>query len=193
MKFSSTVIVHAPIVAVWTAVKDVRRVAEALPNAQLESIAPDGTAAARMKLKVGPMSVSYQGTAKAIETDEDRRSISYSVQGRQTQGVGSVSAAIQITCESQSQKTSLHIEAETTISGLAAQLGGGLIETVGHGILNDFAGRFGKSLSSDGSAAPAQSPALAEPSKADARARLVWLGAVCLALIVGFAAGRLRR
>ncbi len=84
------------------------------------------------------MSVSYQGTAKAIETDEDRRSISYSVQGRQMQGVGSVSAAIQITCQAQSENTNLHIEAETTISGLAAQLGAGMIENIGNGILDDF-------------------------------------------------------
>ncbi len=54
MRFSSNVIVHAPLAAVWAAVKDVRRVAAALPNAQLESVASDGTAAARMKFKVGP-------------------------------------------------------------------------------------------------------------------------------------------
>ncbi len=144
-----------------------------------------------MKFKVGPMSVEYEGSARRRETDEDSHAITYVVQGRQKIGVGSVAATIRIVCSATDTETMLQIEAETTISGLAAQLGSAMIESVGTGILADFATRFGRELSSNDSGAILR--ATTERKEGSSRRRLQRVlvpAAIVVAGFVGYVIGR---
>src|SRR5699024_5224793 len=86
--------VGVPVERTWDTLLDVPRVARALPGATID---PDGEAGAwrgTMKIKLGPVTTEYAGTARVQDIDADDRVASYRVEGREARGQGSAAATI---------------------------------------------------------------------------------------------------
>lgn len=90
-------------------------------------------------VKLGPVSMRYEGTARLQEADDDERVAVFYVQGRETRGQGTAAATITNRVEPADGETRVRVETDLNVSGRAAQLGRGLLEDVSARMLEQFA------------------------------------------------------
>ncbi len=110
-----------------------------------------------MKVKFGPVSVSYKGTAKFQDIDEDNKTVSIVVQGRETKGQGTAAAVITNRLEQANGKTKVTAITDLKITGRPAQFGRGIMEDVANAMMEKFAVELEKEIqrgSAGGPAAP---------------------------------------
>ena len=77
----------------WDVLLDVERVAPCMPGATLDSVEGDSIAG-RIKVKVGPITMTYAGTAKFTERDRDAGVVTLEASGKETRGAGTASASV---------------------------------------------------------------------------------------------------
>ncbi len=163
MELNNEFRVAVPAAKTWEFLTDVERVAPCLPGATLVSVDGDeftGT----VKVKVGPITVSYKGEAAFAEKDAAAQRMVLKANGKETRGNGNVAAVITAQLKDDGDATSVLINTDLTISGKAAQFGRGVLADVaGHLI-----GQFANSLESEllGDPAPAQQATATETPSA---------------------------
>jgi uncharacterized protein len=195
MKLTNEFDVAVPVQRTWDTLLDVPRVARALPGATIEPDAEGGAWRGTMKIKLGPVTTEYAGTARVQDVDEDDRIATYRVEGREVRGQGSAAATITTRLSPGGDGDATHVVVETDlqVTGRQAQLGRNLMEDVAGAILNDFAGRLERELSGEGEADDDGAEALdvsgAVRGAVAERAALFAAGALVGAAI-GFAVGR---
>jgi len=162
MKLENEFLVEAPLDQTWATLLDIRRVAQCLPGAQLDSDGADGVYSGSMKVKLGPMSLAYKGTARMAEIEEDAHSATIEVQAREQKGQGTASARIRNRLEpGPGRATHVLVQTDLNITGRPAQFGRGIMEDVAGKMLGDFAKRLeGEVLSgnANGNGAAAEAP-----------------------------------
>ena len=94
MKLRNEFDVGVPVPSTWALLLDVPRVASALPGAAIEPDAEAGAFRGTMKIKLGPVTTEYTGSARMDDVDEDARVAGYRVEGQELRGQGSASATI---------------------------------------------------------------------------------------------------
>jgi carbon monoxide dehydrogenase subunit G len=142
MKLENEFAVAAPLEKTWETLLDIRRVAECLPGATLESDGADGVFRGRMRMKLGPMTLAYEGTAQMAEVEEDEHAATIEVRAKELKGQGSASARIQNRLRSQDGVTHVQVLTDLSITGRPAQFGRGIVEDVAARMLTDFARRL---------------------------------------------------
>ena len=91
MELEHSFTVPVPEERAWEVLLDVERVAPCMPGASLDSV--DGDAiAGRIKVKVGPIAMTYAGTARFTERDPHAHVITLEASGKETRGAGTASA-----------------------------------------------------------------------------------------------------
>lgn len=139
MKIEETFSVQAPIDAVWSYLTDPERVAAALPGAEVGEQIDEHTYEGGMSVKLGPMSVSYEGTLKFEELDADGHTAVVVAEGRGRRGMGT--AEMRMTSELSSisdEETEVTVSSDLQISGVVAQFGRGMIEQVSDRMFRQF-------------------------------------------------------
>lgn len=139
MRLRNEFVVAAPLERTWTTLLDVPRVASALPGATIEP-GGNGEHRGRMKVKVGPVTVEYAGTAQIEDVDEDAHVASFRVQGSGSQGTAS--ATITSAVDEVAGGTRVVVETDLRVTGRAAAFGRGLMEDVSERMLAEFARRL---------------------------------------------------
>ncbi|MEU6576686.1 SRPBCC family protein [Streptomyces sp. NPDC046805] len=131
--------VPVPVDDAWRALLDIERVTPCLPGATLEDY--DGkTVTASVKVKVGPITVNYRGTAVFEEQDEVARRIVLIANGRETRGQGTARATIVSTLsERDDGGTAVSVHTDLTVTGRPAQFGRGVMAEVGDRLVGQFA------------------------------------------------------
>jgi hypothetical protein len=164
VKLTNEFTVAVPIERVWETLLDIERVAGFLPGAKIESAADeDGVYRGSMRVKVGPMVVNYEGTARLVNADESEHVADIAVQARDTKGQGGASAVIRNRLVPHDDGTRVIAETDLSITGRQAQFGRGIMQDVAGRMLDDFARRFEQYLlEGDGAATEAQNGAPAE-------------------------------
>jgi carbon monoxide dehydrogenase subunit G len=148
--------VAVPPAKVWDVFTDVERVAPCLPGATLLSVDGDAFTGA-VKVKVGPITVSYKGEAAFLEKDAAAQRVVLKANGKETRGNGNAAAVVTAQLKDEGDATSVVITTDLTISGKAAQFGRGVLGEVAGNLIAQFA----KALEADilGGAAPTQTTA----------------------------------
>jgi uncharacterized protein len=143
MKLENEFTVAAPIDQTWATLLDIQRVATCLPGAKLESESSDGTYRGEMTIKLGPMTLSYKGTARLAEVEEDEHVAVLEARARELRGSGMATAMIrnQLT-PGDDGTTVVKVETDLNITGRPAQFGRGIMEDVSSRMLGDFAKRL---------------------------------------------------
>jgi carbon monoxide dehydrogenase subunit G len=139
MELNNEIDVNAPIQEVWDAFNTPERIAPCLPGAELEEV--DGNNFnGLVKIKVGPITAQYKGTATYLEKDEEEQKVVIKGDGRDTRGAGNASATItaQLT-EVSADITNVNVRTELTITGKVAQFGRGAISDVSGKLMTQFA------------------------------------------------------
>jgi uncharacterized protein len=156
MKLENSFTVAAPIAETWETLLDIERVAKCLPGAQIEPGDEDGVYRGAMKVKLGPMTVDYRGTARLQDVDEDTHTASIAVQAREAKGQGTAAAVIRNQLEPQNGGTRVVAVTELKITGRQAQFGRGIMEDVASTMMGEFAKRLESEI---GSGAPTREAA----------------------------------
>ena len=139
MELNNEIDVNAPIQEVWEAFNTPERIAPCLPGAELQEV--DGNNFnGLVKIKVGPITAQYKGTASYLEKDEDAQKVVIKGDGRDTRGAGNASATITAQLsEISPDVTKVNVRTELTITGKVAQFGRGAISDVSGKLMTQFA------------------------------------------------------
>jgi len=148
MDLNNEIEVNAPIEEVWQAFNTPERIAPCLPGAELHDVDGDNFHGA-VKIKVGPITAQYKGTATYQEKDQAAKRIIIKGDGRDTRGAGNASALITAELsEISSSITNVKVLTELTITGKVAQFGRGAISDVSGKLMTQFATNLEELLNS---------------------------------------------
>jgi carbon monoxide dehydrogenase subunit G len=163
--------VAVPTAKTWEFLTDVERVAPCLPGATLLSVDGDEFTGA-VKVKVGPITVSYKGEAAFQEKDAAAQRMVLKANGKETRGNGNAAALVTAQLKDEGDATSVVITTDLTISGKAAQFGRGVLADVATNLIGQFAKRLEAELlgGSTPTAAATATTAAAAPTAAQADA-----------------------
>ena len=167
MELNNEIDVNAPIQEVWKAFNTPERIAPCLPGAELQEV--DGNNFnGLVKIKVGPITAQYKGTATYLEKDEDAQKVVIKGDGRDTRGAGNASATItaQLT-EVSSEVTNVSVRTELTITGKVAQFGRGAISDVSGKLMTQFAQNLEQLLEPSAETETAETDANAKENEAN--------------------------
>jgi carbon monoxide dehydrogenase subunit G len=160
MKMNNEFAVGVPVQQAWDVMLDLERIAPCLPGAAIQGSEGDeyqGT----MKVKIGPITANYKGTAKFEETDEENRRAVLNATGRDARGQGTASATIVSTLHEEGDSTRVNVETDMKLTGRAAQFGRGIAQDVATKMLDQFADCLEKEISGgpeEGAAAASAAP-----------------------------------
>ena len=139
MTFENTFAVDAPIDAVYAALLDVERVGPCVPGAEVLDRTDDGAYNVAIKVKVGPISMTYRGSVEVVENDPEARRAVMRVRAREARGQGTADAKVQMRLAQSNGATQGAITTDVQLSGRAGSMGRGVIEDVSGRIVETFA------------------------------------------------------
>ena len=122
MELTNEFEVAVPIEEAWTVLTDVERIAPCLPGAELQEVEGDQYRGI-VKVKVGPITASYKGTARFEEMDAIAHRAVLKAEGRETRGQGNASATISATLSPSGDGTKVEVVTDLAITGKVAQFG----------------------------------------------------------------------
>jgi carbon monoxide dehydrogenase subunit G len=142
LKLTNEFTVAVPLERAWETLLDIERVAGFLPGAKIEPSDEKDVYHGSMRVKVGPMIVNYQGTARLVLADEAEHVADLAVEARDTKGQGTASATIRNRLVPHNGGTRVIAETDLSVTGRQAQFGRGIMQDVAGRMLDDFARRF---------------------------------------------------
>ena len=153
MEMDHSFTVPVPPERAWDVLLDVEKIAPCMPGATVDEF--DGeVVTGRIKVKVGPVSLTYRGTAKFTERDPDARVILLEASGKETRGAGTASATVRATLEPESggDGTTASMHTTMNVTGRPAQFGRGVMVEVGSKLVEQFAQNLRQLIAEDGAA-----------------------------------------
>jgi carbon monoxide dehydrogenase subunit G len=157
--------VPVPPAKAWDVLLDVERIAPCMPGASVTSISDDGNEIeGQVKVKLGPLSLTYKGTAKFTDKDQANHAIAIEASGKETRGAGTASANVQATLKpgDAAGSTLVAIHTSLNVTGRPAQFGRSLLPEVSGKLIAQFAANLEALIASDNSAAAAEETASPE-------------------------------
>ena len=148
--------VPVPPEQAWDVLLDVERIAPCMPGATVTSVSGDEIAG-QVKVKLGPLSLSYKGTAKFIEKDQASHTIAIEASGKETRGAGTASATVHASLKpgDSGGHTIVSIHTSLNVTGRPAQFGRSLLPEVSGKLIDQFAKNLEALIEQGGTAAPA--------------------------------------
>ena len=150
MELEHSFTVPVPLDRAWDVLLDVERVAPCMPGASLDSVDGD-TIKGRIKVKVGPIAMTYAGTARFTERDNEAYVVTLEASGKETRGSGTASASVRSELEDQGEQTHVTVHTTLNVTGKPAQFGRGVMSEVSGKLIGIFAANLAEMIS----AAPA--------------------------------------
>src|SRR5882757_544015 len=139
MRLEQSFEVPVPVAAAWSVLLDVERIAPCMPGATLTGF--DGTSFnGIVKLKLGPISLSYKGTGRFVERDDPGKRVVIVASGQDSRGAGGVQARITAVLHPSKggESTQVKVVTDLDIAGKAAQFGRGMIADVSGKLIKQF-------------------------------------------------------
>lgn len=146
MELDNAFDVAAPPHEVYAYLLDVNSVAGCVPGAELSEVVDPNTFNGRVRIKVGPITVSYQGTARIVARDDEAHRAEIQAEGRETSGPGSARAHAVMTVTAAEGHSHVSIHTDYTVAGRVAQFGRGVMEDVSRRLVGQMADCIKQSL-----------------------------------------------
>jgi carbon monoxide dehydrogenase subunit G len=137
MELTNEFEVAVPVERAWAVLTDLERIAPCLPGAQLREVQGDEFRGS-VKIKVGPITTSYDGVISFSELDESAHRAVLRAEGRETRGQGNVAAVMTATLVSSGAGTKVEVSTDLKVTGKVAQFGRGVLADVSAKLLDQF-------------------------------------------------------
>jgi uncharacterized protein len=151
VKLENTFTVPVSIDTAWQVLLDVERIAPCMPGATLTGRDGD-TFTGNVKVKVGPINLTYGGTATITSRDDDAHVAVIEASGKETRGSGTAKALITARLQETDGSTEVAVETDLTITGKPAQFGRGVMAEISGKLVTQFADRLALEITSDSNA-----------------------------------------
>jgi carbon monoxide dehydrogenase subunit G len=176
INLEKTFSLDAPAAAAWQVLGDIETVASCMPGAEITERVDESHYKGKVKAKVGPATMAFNGTIELLGMDPEKRELRLTSKGQDSKG--SSSAQMDLTAwvvEGDSERSELKGEATVNVNGKIASLGGRLMNQVADQILNQFGKSFAAKAAAvasatAGSGAQAETEATAAAPKAEPEA-----------------------
>ena len=165
--------VAQPPERLWATLLDVGRIAPCMPGAELTDVVDDTHWKGKLNAKFGPVSMSFAGTVAMEERDDAAHRVVLRAKGMEQKGKGAADAAVTSWLEAgpDQGETTVHMQADITLSGAAAQMSRGLLPEISKKLTQQFAdclqetmaGEVTPATADETATAPAPTPAAAKP------------------------------
>lgn len=161
MQLQNSFDVPVPPADAWRILTDVERVAPCVPGAQLTEVIDERNYAGKMQVKLGPVSLAFEGKAGFVERDDQLHTARLAASGREARNRGSADADVRFALEPNGGGTTVRIVTDLQLSGPVAQYGRsqGIIASVSEEMIGRFAACLRENILT--SEAPATRPAAA--------------------------------
>jgi len=188
LRIEQTIALDAPPDRVWAFLTDPYEVASCLPGAAITEQVDDRTYRGTITVKVGPVTAGYRGTIRFARLDRATWEAELVGQGQDVKGKGGAEMRMQSRLRPTDGGTEVTVASEVSISGILAQLGRGMIESVSAQIFKQFAAAMQRKLAAPSGAGPESTPA---PPPEDKPLDALSLGAKAVGETMGRAVKRL--
>ncbi|MEJ3749458.1 SRPBCC family protein [Actinomycetes bacterium KLBMP 9797] len=138
MRLDHSFTVPVKVEEAWEVLLDVPRVAPCMPGATLTDFDGDSFAGT-VKVKVGPIVLTYSGKGRFVERDEAARRVVVEASGRDTRSAGTAAATVTATLTPDGEATRVEVATDLTITGRPAQFGRGMLADVSGRLIGQFA------------------------------------------------------
>src|SRR5262249_24995830 len=147
MQLNSTFKVPVPVDEAWQVLLDYQRLARSMPGATVTQVQGDDVLG-QVKVKLGPVSVTYQGKVTFSEKDEARHRILATAAGREVRGSGTASAQVTAVLTDAGNVTEVNVATDLNITGRPAQFGRSVVAEVSERLIGQFAENLARELES---------------------------------------------
>ncbi len=161
MKLENSFTVPVTADVAWRVLLDVEQVAPCMPGATLTGRDGDNFTGT-VKVKVGPVSLTYGGSAIFASLDEASRTAVIEASGKETRGSGTAKAVITTTLTESNGSTQVDVETDLMITGKPAQFGRGVMTEISGRLIDQFAECLAAKITADGT--PPADAATVSPS-----------------------------
>jgi uncharacterized protein len=161
MELEHSFTVPVPADQAWDVLLDVERVAPCMPGATLDSVDGDEIKG-KIKVKLGPVSMTYAGTARFTERDRDTGVVTLQASGKETRGAGTAAATVRSELHGEGGETEVTVHTSLNVTGRPAQFGRGVMADVSAKLIGIFATNLADMLAAGNGSAP--EPSVPEPA-----------------------------
>ena len=131
---------------VYAFLLDPERVAPCMPGAELLGRREDGSYDAKMKIKLGLVSMSYQGIMEIKDADQAARRASMVVRGKEGRGQGTAEATMVMQVSAAGDGSHVEIASDVAVTGKVAQMGAPIMKKVAQKMTAQLAANMQKEL-----------------------------------------------
>jgi uncharacterized protein len=171
MRLEQSFVVPVGVERAWGVLLDVEGIAPCLPGASLTGF--DGESfTGTVRVKLGPVSLTYQGKGHFVARDEVERRVMIEASGRDSHGAGTAATTVTASLYPDQAGTRVEVVTDLQITGRPAQFGRGMIADVSGKLLGQFAECLAERLTQ------AQAPAWVSSQPASAEVEPVDLFAI---------------
>ncbi|MCX4095201.1 SRPBCC family protein [Nocardia sp. alder85J] len=153
MKLENTFGIPVPAADAWKVLLDLERIAPCVPGATLTGSEGDAFQG-RIKVKLGPIALTYNGTIRIVSADETARIAVLEGGGREARGNGTAKATITCRLVESGDKTEVFVDTDLNITGKPAQFGRGALAEVAGALIGQFADNLADLIVESATAAP---------------------------------------
>jgi carbon monoxide dehydrogenase subunit G len=140
MIIQSSFTVAAPPDDVYRLMLDVEKVAPCIPGARVTGKRDDGAYDAEVKVKLGPVSMTYKGTVSVEEHDDAERSAKLRAKANEARGQGTAQAAMTMNVvPADDGSSNVAVSTDLLVSGRVAQMGQGIMQDVATRMIGEMA------------------------------------------------------
>jgi len=153
----------------WRVLTDVERVAPCVPGAALTEIVDENTYKGTIKVKLGPVSLSFDGEVSFTERDDEAFTARLAAAGREGRNRGSANADVDFALSANGDGTKVSIVTDLQLAGPIAQYGRsqGVIASVSAEMIDRFAACLKENILDDSQVDAATSDTAAAPAPAE--------------------------
>ncbi len=139
MQITNSFAVNAAPDVVYEFLLDVNNVVSCVPGAELSEVVDPNTFKGKVRIKVGPVTVSYNGTARITSRDATTRTATLEAEGKETTGSGSAQATTVMSVAAAGDASTVTLATDFTVVGRVAQFGRGIMEDVSRHLVGQAA------------------------------------------------------
>jgi carbon monoxide dehydrogenase subunit G len=170
MQIENTFTVAQPAETLWSTLLDVEKIVPCMPGAELTEVVDHTHWKGKLNAKFGPVGMSFAGTVAMEDRDDVAHRVVLRAKGMEQKGKGAADASVTSWLETgpSDGETTVHMQADITLSGAVAQMSRGLLPEISKKLTQQFADCLQETMAAQTTPAPAAAEAGATPASAAA-------------------------